>query len=207
MRADLLGHLQLTRYQYNLPAFKKRITYKTNREGIAERFSDEVVQANVALDLALIGSLDEQIRPLELYLVSQAKLHDQQAFYLLRSVPGIGKVLALTMLYEVEDIRRFKRVQQFVSYARLVKGQKVSAGKHLGTMGAKMGNRHLKWAFSEATVLFLRESERAKAYLVRLEKKHAKGKALSILAHRIGRAVYFMLARSRAFDLEKFLRF
>ncbi len=204
MRADLLGHVQLTRHQYNLPAFHKRITYKTNREGISERFSDEVVQRNVSVDLEMIGSFDQQIRPLELYLVSQAKLHDQQAFYLLRSVPGIGKVLALTILYEVEDIRRFKRVQQFCSYARLVKGQKVSAGKRLGTMGAKMGNRHLKWAFSEATVLFLRESEQAKAYLARLEKKHSKGKALSILSAKLGRAVYFMLLRKEPFDIERF---
>ncbi|MCH8960924.1 MAG: IS110 family transposase [Bacteroidetes bacterium] len=204
MRADLLGHVQLTRHQYNLPAFKKRITYKANREGIAERFSDEVVQANVALDLEFIGSLDEQIRPLELYLVRQAKVHDPQAFYLLRSVPGIGKILALTILYEVENIRRFKRVQQFCSYARLVKGQKVSAGKRLGTMGAKMGNRHLKWAFSEATVLLLRESERAKQYLQRLESKHGKGKALSILSAKLGRAVYFMLLRKEPFDQERF---
>ncbi len=147
MRADLLGHVQLTRHQYNVPAFHKRITYKTNREGIAERFDDDVVQTNVSVDLELIGSLDEQIRPLELYLVSQAKVHDQQSFYLLRSVPGIGKILALTLLYEIDEILRFKRVQQFCSYARLVKGQKVSAGKRLGTMGSKMGNRHLKWAF------------------------------------------------------------
>ncbi len=65
MRADLLGHVQLTRHQYNLPAFKKRITYKTNREGISQRFSDEVVQHNVALDLEMIGYLDQQIGPLE----------------------------------------------------------------------------------------------------------------------------------------------
>ena len=95
-------------------------------------------------------------------------------------MPGIGKVLALTILYEVEDIHRFQRVQQFVSYARLVKGHKESAGKRTGTMGAKMGNRHLKWAFSEATVLLLRESARAKQYLQRMESKHSKGKALSI---------------------------
>ena len=204
IRAELLAHVQLTRHQYNVPAFHKRITYKTNRDGITERFSDEVVQTNVALDLEMIGALEAQIRPLELYLVSQAKVHDQQAFYLLRSVPGIGKVLALTILYEVDDIRRFKRVQQFCSYARLVKGQKVSAGKHLGTMGSKMGNRHLKWAFSEATVLFLRESESAKAYLARLESKHGKGKALSILSAKLGRAVYFMLLRKEPFDQERF---
>lgn len=204
MRADLLGHVQLTRHQYNLPAFNKRITNKANRAGVAERFSDEVVQTNVGLDLGLIDYLHDEIRRLELYLVGQAKVHDQQAFYLLRSVPGIGKVLALTMLYEVNDIDRFKRVQQFCSYARLVKGQKVSAGKRLGSMGAKMGNRHLKWAFSEATVLFLRESDRAKAYLARLESKHGKGKALSILSAKLGRAVYFMLLRKQPFDQERF---
>ena len=86
----------------------------------------------------------------------------------------------MTILYEVDDIHRFKRAQQFVSYACLVKGQKVSVGKRLGPMGAKMGNRHLKWAFSEATVLLLRESDRAKAYLQRLENKHGKARALSI---------------------------
>ena len=56
----------------------------------------------------------------------------------------------------------------------------------------------------EATVLFLRESERAKAYLARLEKKHAKGKALSILSAKLGRAVYFMLLRREPFDQERF---
>lgn len=204
LRADLLGHVQLTRHQYNVPAFHKRITYKINRDGIAERFDDDVVQTNVSVDLAMIGALDEQIRPLEHYLVSQAKGHDQQAFYLLRSVPGIGKILALTILYEVDDIQRFKRVQQFVSYARLVKGQKVSAGKRAGTMGSKMGNRHLKWAFAEASVLLLRESDRAKAFLARLEHKHGKGKALSILSAKLGRAVYFMLLRREPFDIERF---
>ena len=163
-----------------------------------------MVQTNVGLDLGLIDYLHDEIRRLELYLVGQAKADDQQVFYLLRSVPGIGKVLALTILYEVEDIRRFKRAGQFLSYARLVKGQKVSAGKRLGTMGSKMGNRHLKWAFSEATVLFLRESDRAKKYLARLEKKHGKAKALSILSAKLGRAVYFMLLRKVPFDRQRF---
>ena len=74
-------------------------------------------------------------------------------------MPGIGKVLALTILYEIHDITRFDRVQEFASYARLVKCQKQSGGKTLGTGGAKMGNVHLKWAFSEAAVLFLRHTQ------------------------------------------------
>ena len=86
-----------------------------------------------------------------------------------------------------------------------MKGQKQSAGKTLGTSGAKMGNVHLKWAFSEAAVLFLRHTKDGKKLLAAIEKKHGKGKALSILAHKIGRAVFYMLSRGTVFSTEKFL--
>ena len=86
-------------------------------------------------------------------------------------------------------------VQEFASHARLIKCRHESAGKKLGTGDAKMGNVHLQWAFSEAAVLFLNHTGEGKKLLARLEKKHGKGKARSILAHKIGRAVYYMLAR------------
>jgi transposase len=111
----------------------------------------------------------------------------------------------MTILYEIHDIERFPRVQDFVSYARLVRPKKESAGKPAGSGGHKIGNVHLKWAFSEAAVGFLRNNPPAQKYLARLEKKHGKGKALSILAHKLGRATYFMLRRRRAFDLERFM--
>ena len=68
-----------------------------------------------------------------------------------------------------------------------------------------MGNVHLKWAFSEASVLFLRHATGGKKFLTRLEKRHGKGKALSILAHKLGRAVFYMLTRHTVFSLEKFM--
>jgi transposase len=86
-----------------------------------------------------------------------------------------------------------------------VKGQHQSAGKTLGTHGAKMGNVHLKWAFSEAAVLFLRHSPEGRKMLARLQTRHGKGKALSILAHKIGRAVFYMLSRGTVFSMDKFL--
>jgi transposase len=89
-------------------------------------------------------------------------------------------------------------------YARLVKCSKESAGKRLGFSGAKIGNVHLKWAFSEASVLFLRQNPQAKRYLDKLTSKHGKAKALSILAQKLGRAVYYMLRRQKAFDSKKF---
>ncbi len=124
---------------------------------------------------------------------------------LLQTIPGVGRILALVMLYEIETINRFATVQDFASYARLVKCNKESNGKKYGTSGNKIGNAHLKWAFSEASVLFIKGNEPAKKYLDRLTHKHGKGKALSILAHKLGRAVYFLLKNKEAFDTEKFL--
>ena len=204
-RAELLTHVQNTNSQYNLPAIGKKIAYKANRDGVAERFPDPAVQKSIDVDLTLIGHYDELLRDLELDLVTAAKQHGANALYLLRTVPGIGKILSLVLLYEIHDIQRFPRVQDFVSYCRLVKCAKESAGKRYGTSGAKIGNAYLKWAFSEAAVLFLRNNPAGQKYLARLVKKHGKGKALTVLAHKLARAVYYMLKRRMAFDLDKFL--
>jgi transposase len=203
-RGLLLAHIQNTHHQYNLPTPKARITYRCNREGIAENFSDPSVSQSVSADIELAGHYDALIRDLELFLTQKAKVHDVDNFYRLRSIPGVGKILAMTLLYEIHDIDRFERVQNFASYARLVKCEKSSSGKRLGIGGAKIGNVHLKWAFSEAAVLFLRGNPPAQRYAEKLRRKHGKAKALSILAHKLGRAVYFMLKQQRPFSLEAF---
>jgi transposase len=205
-RAELLAHVQNTNSQYNLPAIGKNIAYKANRDGIAERFADPAVQKSIEVDLALITYYDELLRDVELTILKTARHHDANILYLLQTVPGIGKILSLVLLYEIHDINRFPRVQDFLSYCRLVKCSKESAGKRLGTSGAKIGNAHLKWAFSEAAVLFLRDHPAAQKYLARLEKKHDKGKALTILAQKLARAVYYMLKRKVAFDKETFFQ-
>ena len=205
-RGELLAHVQNTNSQYNLPAIGKKIAYKANRDGVAERFADPAVQKSIEVDLALITYYDELLRDVELTIVKTAKHHDANTLYLLQTVPGIGKILSLVLLYEMHDIARFPRVQDFASYCRLVKCAKESAGKRSGTSGSKIGNAHLKWAFSEAAVLFLRDNPAGQKLLTRLEKKHSKGKALTILAHKLARAVYYMLKRQTAFDLDTFLR-
>jgi transposase len=205
-RAELLGHGQNTNSQYNLPEIGKKIAYKANRAGVAERFEDVAVHKTIEVDLALITYYDQLLNDLELFILRTAKQHDAHTLYLLQTVPGIGKILSLVLLYEIHDINRFPRVQDFASYCRLVKCAKESGGKRVGTAGNKIGNAHLKWAFSEAATLFLRGNEPGQKLLARLEKKHDKGKALSILAHKLARAVYCMLKRRTTFDLEHFLR-
>jgi transposase len=205
-RAELLAHVQNTNSQYNLPAIGKKIAYKANRDGVAERFADPAVQKRIEVDLALISYYDERLGDVERTIVTTAKHHDANTLYLLQTVPGIGKILSLVLLYEIHDIHRFPRVQDFVSSCRLVTCAKESAGKRLGTSGSKIGNAHLQWAFSEAAVLFLRDHPAAQKYLARLEKKHDTGKALTVLAHQLTRAVYHRLQRQVAFDREKFFQ-
>lgn len=206
-RSELLSHVQMTHQQYNLANPGKKIAYKSNRAGVAEQFSDAVVQRMVESDLAFIDSYSKEIGKLEWFILKTCKKNTDNALLLslLRTIPGIGPVLSLTLLYEIHAIERFSSVQRFASYARLVKPQRTSMGKNTGGAGKKIGNQHLKWAFSEAVVLFLRQSEMGKNYLKRLRNKHPKAKALSILAHKLGRSVYFMLERREAFDEKKFI--
>ena len=205
-RAELLAHVHNTNSQYHLPAIGKKIAYKANREGLPSALPIRRCTKSIEVDLALITYDDELLRDVELTIVKTAKPHDANTLYLLQTVPGIGTILRLVLLYDIHDIDRFPRGQDFVSSCRLVKCAKSSAGKRLGTSGAKIGNAHLKWAFSEAAVLCLRDHPAAQKYLARLEKKHDKGKALTILAQKLARAVYYMLKRKVAFDREKFFQ-
>jgi transposase len=205
-RSGLFTHLQILNAQYNLPPFPKKLSFAGNRLelNIAARFPDPSVQQSVTADLAVIDCLDEQIARLELYLTRTAKVDDVQTYHRLQTIPGVGKILALVLLYEVHDIRRFSNVGQFLSYARLVRCTHESAGKVLGSGGHKIGNAHLRWAFAEAACLFLRASERARAWKQKQTKKRGEGKALGILAAKLARAVYHLWRRGEAFDEERF---
>jgi len=204
-RAELLAHIQNTNSQYNLAEFGKKLAYKGNREGVEEHFPEPSVRKTIELDVALIDHYDKLLGEVELYITRTAKGHDAQSFARLQSVPGIGKILALVILYEIHDIVRFPRVQDLISYCRLTKCANESAGKRHGLSSKKISNPQLKWAFSEAAVLFLRQNQRGKEYFTKLERKHGKGKALTVLAQKLARAVYFMLTRHQAFDLQRFV--
>jgi hypothetical protein len=171
---------------------------------IAERFADPSVHQSAAVDLALADRLDELIGELKLYLTRTAKVDDVQTYHRLQTIPGAGKVLALILLYEMHDVQRFDSAGQFLSYARLVRCSHESAGKKLGSGGKKIGNAHLRWALAATACLFLRCSARAKKWKDKQAAQRGEGKALAILAARLGRAVYHMLRKREAFDEERF---
>ncbi len=202
--ANLKAHVCNTTSQYNLPANKVNLKNICAREQIRSSFPDAVVQRNIDLDMAVLDCYAQELSKLEWFLEQQAKIHNPVHLHILRSISGVGRILALTIIYEVGDIRRFDSVQKFASYARLVKCKAESAGKSYGTQGNKIGNAHLKWAFSEAAVLYLRGNKKAQRYLLKLQKRMSKAKALSVLAHKLGRCVYFMLKNEKVFNESKF---
>ena len=181
-RAELLAHSQNTNSQYTLPEIGKKLAYQANREGVEEPFPDPRVRKTIEVDVSLSDHYDKVLGEGELSITRTAKAHDGQTFSRLQSVPGMGQILALVLRYEIQDIARFLRVQDFVSYCRVVKGAKESGGKRLGTSGKKIGNVHLRWAVAEAAVLFLRPNQPGKDSCTKLERTHGKAKALTVLA-------------------------
>jgi transposase len=205
-RAELWAHVHHTTSPYHLPEIGKNSASQANRAGVAERFSNPAVHKPLEVDLALITHDDALRKDRERDILNTAQHPDANTLYLVHTVPGLGQLLRLVWLYEIYQIDRFPRGQDFAAYARLVKCSKESGGKRLGTSGKNIGNAPLKGAFSEAATLCLRSHPQGQKLLSRLEKKHDQGNALRLLAHQLGRAVYDMRTRHTAFDLALFLR-
>jgi transposase len=204
--AHLKAHVSNTTSQYNLPAHKVNLKNVSAREQLKVAFPDRVVQRNIDLDMAVLECYARELSKIECFLEQQAKQHNPVHWHLLKSISGIGRILGLTIIFEIGHIERLESVQKFASNARLVKCKAESAGKSYGTQGNKIGNAHLKWAFSEAAVLYLRGNEKAQKYLLKLQRRMSKAKALSVLAHKLGRCVYFMLKDGTVFDENQFLK-
>jgi transposase len=206
LRARTYGHVHTALRQLNLPPVSNDVKYKSKRGRLADTIPDEHVRRSVAADLELLDPLDATIRHLERDLAVAARPHYAQELAVLQSIPGVGLVISLTVLLEIDTIARFDTRQQFCSDAWLIAPPLESAGKKVGVGCRKRGNAWLQWAFSEAAVLCAQKDERLGHYLQRLTARYGTGKALSILAHKLGRATYHMLHTKRVFDIDRFLR-
>lgn len=206
LRGELMAHIQILNQQSNLAELPRNGTkVKGQKASVLNHFEQEDVRLSVESDMELIDYYNHMIAKLERHILSRAKDCYPKSLAVLTSVPGIGRIIALTIAFEVDTIERFETRQQFCSYSRLVKCSRESAGKKHGTGGKKIGNPYLKWAFSEAAIHSARVSEGIGAYLTRLERKYGQGKGKSLLAHKLGRAIYQMLKENTVFDEAKFL--
>jgi transposase len=155
------------------------------------------VQAN----LSVMRCLEEQIQILERAIKDRIKLKADLRY--LKTVPGIGKTLALTIMLETGDIRRFPQVGNFASYCRCVDSRKVSNGKRKGSGNAKNGNRYLAWAFVEAAHFAVRFDPSIRRYYQRKKAKTKGVVATKAVAHKLARACYYIMRDQVPFDIAK----
>lgn len=69
-----------------------------------------MVRTSVQVDIALMGALHDQILAIERQINAHVPEHDPVAIHVLRIIPGVGKILAPMIFYEIKDINRFPRV-------------------------------------------------------------------------------------------------
>ena len=204
-RSALMTHLSMNQTAQGLtPAAKAGGNRDVWIEGILAQYENPLNRLAASSEMELIRAYDEQIATLEKEIVRLAQQQESRDYRLLLTVPGIGPILAITILYEVDTIERFPTVKDFLSYARLVKGSVASAGKLKGLSGGKMGNGRLRWAFGEAAVLCrLTPHALLRPHAERLIARHGRFKGNAILAAQLARAVYFMLGKGTGFDAER----
>ncbi len=163
-------------------------------------------------DLALAGQvskeaidhLTRQIYKIE--WVVQKKIALREPYRHLLSLPGVGKILSLTIMLETGPISRFKTVGDYVSYCRKAPSQWLSNGKNKGSGNRKNGNRYLAWAYSEASEFARQRYPEPRAYYQRKMQKTNPAVAHSALASKLARAAYYVLRDQVPFEPEKLFR-
>jgi transposase len=168
---------------------------------VEELVSDGDLALAVKANLSVMQSADEQVEILERTVTERVKLRPEFCF--LKSVPGIGQILALTIMLETGDIRRFPRVGNYASYCRCVGSRKLSNGKRKGSGNTKNGNKYLAWAFVEAANFAVRYQPRIRRFYQRKKAKSHGVLAIKAVAHKLCRACYYIMKDRVAFDLNK----
>ena len=148
-----------------------------------------------------IDSLSRQIRAIEVAVEKRINL--RRPYDLLLSMPGVGRVLALTIMMETGPIGRFIKVGNYVSYCRKVPAGRFSNDKKKGSGNRKNGNKYLSWAYAEAAELARRFDSEARAYYDRKQRRTNAPIAHSALAHKLSRAAYHIMRDKVPFMPEK----
>jgi len=151
----------------------------------------EYIVLSAQSNLETIGFLSQQILRLEKAIKQKVKLN--KAFQQLLTVPGIGLILAMTIMLEVGDIGRFPHVGNFASYTRSVSSNRLSNGKSKGHGNRKNGNRYLSWAFTEAAHLSRRYNEHFRSYYNRKVAEANTSLATKALSNKLARICYYIM--------------
>ena len=180
---------------------KSNLIKRMTPEDVSLQLPNEDHALALNCNLSILHQCQEQIKILESAILNRIKLRPE--FQFLLTVPGIGKILALTIMLETGDITRFEKAGNFASYCRCVQSKRMSNGKKKGENNRKNGNKYLSWAFVEAANYSIRYSDVIKSYYQRKCTKTKKVIAIKAVAHKLSRACYYMMRDNVQFDVTK----
>jgi transposase len=136
-----------------------------------------------------------------------ATVQDRPEFHRLLTIPGLGKILAMTSVYAIGAIARFQRAREFSSDCRFVPGVAQSGPVSRRGRHAKQGSPHLKWAFSQAALDAVRYYPKSRRCFDRQLGRHRGngGKLIAddIIAHQLAQAVYHVLRDGTVYHEER----
>jgi transposase len=167
----------------------------------AQLFENADVALAIATTVRVRQCLDAEIAALEKVVLGRVKLRPE--FVKLKSIPGVGDILGVTIMLEAGAISRFPSVGDFASYCRCVNSTKLSNGKKKGAGNVKNGNRYLAWAFVEAANFAIRFSVPIQRFYQRKQARTNGVVAIKTVAHKLARAAYYILRDQVVFDVTK----
>ncbi len=174
---------------------------RLNVEELEQILTNTDVVLAVKANISVMRCVEAEIAALERVVKERVKL--RPAFRYLKTVDGIGEILALTIMLETGEINRFGDVGNFASYCRCVKSEKLSNGKRKGSWNTKNGNKYLAWAFVEAANFAVRYNPRVKRFYQRKKDKTHGVVAIKAVAHKLARACYYIMKDQVAFEVTK----
>jgi transposase len=170
-------------------------------DAIVRTFPDLSVRMSVLSHLQAWRAIEEQVQVLEHWVAAEHRRGKEQMA--LRSVPGIGPILSMTIALETGDATRFASAGDYASYCRMVKSERISNGKKKGHGNRKCGNRYLSWAWIEAANYAIRFSPPIRRWYDRKCGKRHKVIATKAVAHKLARAGYFLMRDGGTFDVQR----
>lgn len=172
-----------------------------NTERLSDFFSAPATLFAAQQSHHLMQQLAGQIKAIESFVLAQC-VNDER-YRQLTSIPGIGKILGMTILLETGPIDRFAEVGHYASYARCVPTDRVSNGKSKGKGNKNNGNRYLAMAFVEAAHYATIWNPQIKQFYQRRCKKKPTMVAKKTVANKLVRACYHMLRNNTLFDVAR----
>ena len=158
-------------------------------------------QVIAGMQIKHIEQLRESIEKIEKAVLASAR--ELPCYAKLTSLPGVGKILGMTITMEVGEIKRFAGPGNFASYCRTVEAQRTSNDRKKGENNSKCGNKYLAWAFVEAANFSRRYDEQCRKWYDRKAAKTSNIIATKALACKLAKAAWYLMAEATDYDPQR----